>query len=119
MLSTQHVTVLSGYKNYPPHTPDYNENNWGGGAKLSQTGTFPGIHGPLKQESQVRIFSPSSVAKLYYVTLNSCQQPYFLNVGNHSAKKEKIQIDKEAKVKDGQSPNQQTSAGEVEEKREP
>ena len=91
----------------------------GGGVKLSQTGTFPGIHGPLKQESQVRIFSPSSVAKLYYVTLNSCQQPYFLNVGNHSAKKEKIQTDKEAKIKDGQSPNQQTSAGEVEEKREP
>lgn len=80
----------------PPHTPDQLGDAQGKGT-LDQTGTSPRTHGPLEQESQVKIFHLYSVAKLCYVTLKHCQQPYFLNVGNHSAEKMEVQIDEEDK----------------------
>lgn len=75
---------LSGYGNYPsPHTP-HQLGDAQGKDTLDQTGTSPRTHGPLEQESQVKILHLYSVAKLSYATLKNCQQPYFLNVGNHS-----------------------------------
>ena len=59
------------------------------GAQVAHTGTLPGNQGCWEQESQVKTFSHSLMAKLYYGKVKSYQQLYFLNVGSHSAEQEK------------------------------
>lgn len=106
-LSIQHVLfcLATGTTPRPNTHTDYNGSScWlsTGRAQLAQNGTFPGNQGLRDQESQVKILKLSLVAKLYYVTLES-YQPYFLNVGSHSAEKWETQIAESAKIEDGRS----------------